>query len=277
MSTVNNALRVRGLSVSFRLDGGPVEAVRHVDLDVPRGQLVALLGESGSGKSVTARAVMGLAGHGSTVTADELMLGDTDLRTVSGNRLRELRGTRMSLVLQDALSALNPVLTIGDQIAEAITAHRPVRIAQAREGAAELLAQVGLDPARIRDYPHQLSGGMRQRVVIAIALANDPAVVIADEPTSGLDVLVQAGVLDLLDDLRRRWGLALLVVSHDLPVIERIADRIAVMRGGQLVEIGPREEIIAAPQHPYTQHLLATAARLQLPASRVTGAEAGTP
>jgi ABC-type dipeptide/oligopeptide/nickel transport system ATPase component len=166
------------------------------------------------------------------------------------------------------MSALNPVLTVGDQIAEAITAHRSVGADAAGTRAQELLALVGLDPGRSRDYPHQLSGGMRQRVVIAIALANDPDVVIADEPTSSLDVLVQADVLNLLDDLRRRLDLALLIVSHDLPVIEGIADRIAVMCAGQLVEVGTREQIVAAPQHPYTRHLLAAVPRLQLPATR---------
>lgn len=169
------------------------------------------------------------------------------------------------------MSALNPVLTVGWQVAEAVTAHRPMPAAAARVRANELLALVGLDPRRARDYPHQLSGGMRQRVVIAIALANDPAVVIADEPTSGLDVLLQADVLDLLDELRGRLGIALLVVSHDLPVIERIADRIAVMRAGKLVEVGSRDQIVRLPQHPYTRHLLATAPRLRLPVTEVSG------
>ncbi|MGH3934600.1 MAG: ABC transporter ATP-binding protein [Pseudonocardiaceae bacterium] len=276
-ATEGHPLRVIDLTVSYRSGQHRVLAVDGVSLSVAAGETLGLVGESGSGKSTVAAAACGLLPAAAVMEGGQVLVTGHDLAALRPDELRALRGDRVALIPQEAMSALNPVLTIGDQIAEAITAHRPVRIAQAREGAAELLAQVGLDPARIRDYPHQLSGGMRQRVVIAIALANDPAVVIADEPTSGLDVLVQAGVLDLLDDLRRRWGLALLVVSHDLPVIERIADRIAVMRGGQLVEIGPREEIIAAPQHPYTQHLLATAARLQLPASRVTGAEAGTP
>jgi ABC-type dipeptide/oligopeptide/nickel transport system ATPase component len=193
--------------------------------------------------------------------------------------MRSIRGGEIGLVFQEPMTSFSPVHTIGSQIMEAIRLHRDVSRAEARERAKEMLELVSIpDPEkRLDDYPHQLSGGMRQRVVIAVALANDPDVVIADEPTSGLDVLVQADVLNLLDDLRRRLDLALLIVSHDLPVIERIADRIAVMRAGQLVEVGPREEIVAAPQHPYTRHLLAAAPRLQLPASCLTEAETGTP
>ena len=258
MSSVNTALRVRGLSVSFHLDGGPVEAVRHVDLDVPRGQLVALLGESGSGKSVTARAVMGLAGQGATVTADELTLGDTDLRTVSPGQLRELRGTRMSLVLQDALSALNPVLTIGDQLGELFRVHRGASKKAARARAVDLLGMVGIPaPARrVDDYPHQFSGGMRQRILIAMAIALEPELLIADEPTTALDVTVQAQILDLLGELRSQLDMGVLLITHDLAVVSEVADQLAVMYAGRVVEAGDADTVLNRPGHPYTEALL---------------------
>ncbi|HVE95995.1 MAG TPA: dipeptide/oligopeptide/nickel ABC transporter permease/ATP-binding protein [Pseudonocardiaceae bacterium] len=260
-----NPLTIVDLTVSYGRDRNRVLAANRVSLSVAAGEVLGLVGESGSGKSTVAAAACGLLPAAAVMEGGQVIVCGHDLATLRPHELRGLRGDRMALIPQEAMSALNPVLTVGDQIAEAVAAHRSVRADASRIRAQELLALVGLDPGRSRDYPHQLSGGMRQRVVIAIALANDPDVVIADEPTSGLDVLVQADVLNLLDDLRRRLDLALLVVSHDLPVIERIADRIAVMRAGQLVEVGPREEIVAAPQHPYTRHLLAAAPRLQLP------------
>ncbi len=265
MSSVNTALHVRGLSVSFRLDGGPVEAVRHVDLDVPRGQLVALLGESGSGKSVTARAVMGLAGQGATVTADELTLGDTDLRTVSPGRLRELRGTRMSLVLQDALSALNPVLTIGDQLGELFRVHRGASKKAAKAKAVDLLGMVGIPaPARrVDDYPHQFSGGMRQRILIAMAIALEPELLIADEPTTALDVTVQAQILDLLGELRSQLDMGVLLITHDLAVVSEVADQLAVMYAGRVVEAGDADTVLNRPGHPYTEALLRSVPRLE--------------
>ncbi|MFN2495314.1 MAG: dipeptide/oligopeptide/nickel ABC transporter permease/ATP-binding protein [Pseudonocardiaceae bacterium] len=263
-------LTIVDLTVSYGSDQNRVLAANRVSLSVAAGELLGLVGESGSGKSTVAAAACGLLPAAAVVEGGHVIVCGQDLATLYPEELRRLRGDRVALIPQEAMSALNPVLTVGDQIAEAITAHRAASSSAARVRAAALMALVGLDPGRSRDYPHQLSGGMRQRVVIAIALANDPAVVIADEPTSGLDVLMQADVLDLLDDLRRRWDLALLVVSHDLPVIERIADRIAVMRAGQLVEVGPREQIVATPQHPDTRHLLAAAPRLQLSASETS-------
>ena len=270
-------LTIVDLTVSYGSGRDKVLAANRVSLSVAAGEVLGLVGESGSGKSTVAAAACGLLPAPASIEYGHVIVCGHDLATLGPHELRGLRGDRFALIPQEAMSALNPVLTVGDQIVEAITAHHAVGAAAARARAAELLARVGLDPGRSRDYPHQLSGGMRQRVVIAIALANDPDVVIADEPTSGLDVLVQADVLGLLDDLRRRLNLALLIVSHDLPVIERIADRIAVMRAGQLVEVGPREEIVAAPQHPYTRHLLGAVPRLQLPASQVTEAETRIP
>ena len=259
------ALRVRGLSVSFQMDHGPVAAVRHVDLDVPRGRLVALLGESGSGKSVTARAVMGLTGAGATVKADEITVAGTDLRTASARQLRAFRGTRMSLVLQDALSALNPVLTIGDQLGELFRVHNGASKKVARAKAAELLGLVGIPaPAkRVDDYPHQFSGGMRQRILIAMAIALEPELLIADEPTTALDVTVQAQILDLLDSLRTQLNVGVLLITHDLAVVSEVADHLAVMYAGRIVEAGDADTVLSRPSHPYTEALLRSVPQLE--------------
>jgi oligopeptide transport system ATP-binding protein len=229
-----------------------------VDLDVAPGELVALLGESGSGKSVTARAVMGLSTGTASVTADRIRLGDTDLLGLPEEDHRKLRGARMSMVFQDALSALNPVLSIGDQLSELFRAHRDVSRRQARAEAVDLLGQVGI-PApskRIGDYPHQFSGGMRQRILIAMAIALRPELVIADEPTTALDVTVQAQILELLDSLRRELNMAVLLITHDLGVVSEVADRILVMYAGRIVESGTADDLLGRPGHPYTEALL---------------------
>ena len=263
-------LVIEDLTVCYGAGADRVVAVDRVSLSVATGELVGLVGESGSGKSTLAAVATGLPPAGAWVASGRALVCGQDLAALPPTELRKLRGDRVALIPQEAMSALNPVLTIGDQLAEAITAHRPVSRGVARGRAAELLELVRLDPDRARDYPHQLSGGMRQRVVIAMALANNPAVVVADEPTSGLDVLVQSDVLDLLDELRRRLGLALLVISHDLPVVQRIADRIAVMQGGVLVEVGTARQVTAEPRHPYTRKLVDAAPRF-LSATELTG------
>ena len=252
------ALEVRGLSVTFGTRRGSVPAVVDVDLDVAPGELVALLGESGSGKSVTARALMGLSPQNATVNAERIRLGDTDLLHLSEDAHRRLRGARMSLVFQDALSALNPVLSIGDQIGELFRAHRDVSRRQARAEAVDLLGQVGIPAPRRRvgDYPHQFSGGMRQRILIARAIALRPELVIADEPTTALDVTVQAQILELLDSLRRELNMAVLLITHDLGVVSEVADRILVMYAGRIVETGTADDLLGRPGHPYTQALL---------------------
>lgn len=261
MRTTQPALRVRSLSVAF----GGIPAVRHVDLDVARGELVALLGESGSGKSVTARAVMGLTGPGSHVAAEEISLGDTSLLGADERTLRPLRGRRMSLVLQDALSALNPVLTIGDQLGELFRVHSGASRKTARQRAAEMLGVVGI-PAprqRIGDYPHQFSGGMRQRILIAMAIALEPELLIADEPTTALDVTVQAQILELLAGLREQFDMGVLLITHDLGVVTEVADRLAVMYAGRVVEQGDADAVLDLPAHPYTEALLQSMPRLE--------------
>ncbi|MCI2416962.1 ABC transporter ATP-binding protein [Saccharopolyspora sp. K220] len=259
------ALRVRGLSVSFTAGRGVVPAVRGVDLDVARGKLVALLGESGSGKSVTARAVMGLSGPGARVDADEISLGGTDLRELGERRLRDLRGQRMSLVLQDALSALNPVLTIGDQLGELFRVHSGASRKAAAARAVDLLGLVGIPAPRRRvgDYPHQFSGGMRQRILIAMAIALEPELLIADEPTTALDVTVQAQILDLLGRLRERLDMGVLLITHDLAVVTEVADELAVMYAGRIVEQGDADAVLTHPAHPYTEALLHSVPRIE--------------
>lgn len=253
-----SALRVRNLSVTFTGAHGDIPAVREVSLDVGRGEVVALLGESGSGKSVTARAVMGLVDEYTRVEADELVLGETDLLVLNSEARRRVRGERMSLVLQDALSALNPVLSIGDQIGELFRVHRGATRRQARSSAIELLGLVGISaPAqRVDEYPHQFSGGMRQRILIAMAIALEPEFLIADEPTTALDVTVQAQILDLLERLRSSLGMGILLITHDLGVVTEVADRLAVMYAGRIVEQGAADEVLVRPAHPYTQALL---------------------
>jgi oligopeptide transport system ATP-binding protein len=251
-------LRLADLRVEFATRDGAVPAVRGVDLEVRAGETVALLGESGSGKSVTARAVMGLTGPGATVQAQQMWLDGVDLQQAPADELRRMRGDRVSMVFQDALSALNPVLTVGNQIGELFRIHRDLNRTQVRAEVAELLAAVGIpDPARrARDYPHQFSGGMRQRILIAMAIALRPRLLIADEPTTALDVTVQAQILDLLLKLRGEMNLAVLLITHDLGVACEVADRLAVMYHGRIVETGPTAQVLAAPSHPYTQALL---------------------
>ncbi|MBP2371040.1 dipeptide/oligopeptide/nickel ABC transporter permease/ATP-binding protein [Pseudonocardia parietis] len=254
-------LVVEGLTVTY---DGVSSAAAGVDLHVAAGELVGLVGESGSGKSTVAAATAGLLPPAGEITAGAIRVEGVDIATLPDEELRTLRGNRIAMIPQEAMSALDPVHPIADQLAEAVLVHRSVGRQAARERAAELLTLVGIDPARGRDHPHQFSGGMRQRVVIAMALANDPAVVIADEPTTGLDVLVQADVLALLDTLRSTIGIALLVVTHDLPVIEAVADRIVVMKDGAVVESGPTARVLTAPEHPYTRLLVDSTLRLQV-------------
>ncbi|WP_345470680.1 ABC transporter ATP-binding protein [Actinoallomurus oryzae] len=229
-----------------------------MDLDVARGELVALLGESGSGKSVTVRSIMGLDADNARSSADEMRLGDTDLLALSDDERRRLRGHRMSMVFQDALSALNPVLSVGDQIGDLIRAHTDTSRRAARARAVELLEMVGIPGAsrRVGDYPHQFSGGMRQRILIGMAIALEPELLLADEPTTALDVTVQAQILELLDRLRRELDMAVLLITHDLGVVSEVADRVAVMYAGRIVERGSGDDLLARPAHPYTEALL---------------------
>lgn len=254
------------LTVAYRHAGGESTAVNGVSLAVSAGEIVGLVGESGSGKSTLVAAATGLLPAAATVTRGTARVEGRDVGALGPDELRRLRGRRVALIPQEAMSALNPVMPIGAQVVEAVTAHQQSGRTAARRRAAALLEAVGLDPGRAGDHPHQLSGGMRQRVVIAIALANDPAVVIADEPTAGLDVVMQARLVDLLEGLCRRLGFALLIVSHDLPVLAGMADRLAVMHAGTLVEVGAAADVLAAPRDPATRRLVAAMPRFAVPA-----------
>jgi oligopeptide transport system ATP-binding protein len=252
------ALRVSGLTVDFPRRAGVVHAVRGVDLTVRRGQTLALLGESGSGKSMTARAVMRLAPPPARIGADAIEVDGADVLHASSGDLRRLRGEKMSMVFQDPLSALNPVLSVGSQVGELFRLHRGMGRRQARAEAERLLAAVGIpDPgSRVRSFPHQCSGGMRQRILIALAIALQPRLLIADEPTTALDVTVQAQILDLLRSLQEEMDLAILLITHDLGVVCEVADHVAVMYAGRIVETGLASQVLSRPAHPYTRALL---------------------
>ncbi len=247
-------LSVGDLSIRF----GAATAVDGIGFALRRGETLALVGESGSGKSVTALSVLGLQPPSAKVTGSIRFNGE-ELVGAAPDQLRKLRGNRVGMIFQEPMTSLNPVHTIGRQIAEILAIHQGLRPRAAEARAVELLDAVGIaDPAgRLADYPHQLSGGQRQRVMIAMAIANDPDLLIADEPTTALDVTVQAQILELLGDLQRRTGMAILFITHDLTIVRRIADRVAVMTAGHIVETGPTETVFTSPQHDYTRKLIA--------------------
>lgn len=253
--------------VQFPASPCAVTAVRDVSLSLKQGQVLGLVGESGSGKSVTSLAIMRLLPPQATL-GGEIKFGSNgdarNLLSLKPEQMRALRGSKISMIFQEPMTALNPVMRVGEQIAEAVRVHQNISRKESLDRAVQALADVAItDPARrARDYPHQLSGGMRQRVMIAMAIVNRPELLIADEPTTALDVTIQAQILDLLGGLREKFGLTMLFISHDLAVISNVADNIAVMYAGTLVEIGSRYDIFRAPAHPYTRGLLAAAPTL---------------
>jgi ABC-type dipeptide/oligopeptide/nickel transport system ATPase component len=250
-------LDVQHLTVTFAGPGSTQTAVDDLSLTIEPGETLGLVGESGSGKSVTALAILRLLQPPGKVAAGRVFFEGRDLLQLSESEMRAVRGGRISLIFQEPMTALNPTMRVGEQIAEALTSHGIAKD-EARQRVGELLEAVRITDAgkRARDYPHQLSGGMRQRVMIAIAVACRPPLVIADEPTTALDVTIQAQVLDMLSELKQRFNLALLLITHDFGVIAEMADRVAVMQGGQLVEHGPVRQILREPSHAYTRRLL---------------------
>jgi peptide/nickel transport system ATP-binding protein len=258
-------LDVKDLSTSFRTEDGVVRAVEGVNFSVEKGQTLGIVGESGCGKSVTCLTIMGLNPKRNTVTGGEALWKGNDLLTMKPSELRAVRGDEISMIFQDPMTSLNPVHTIGRQLIEAVLLHRDVTKRIARSRALELLKAVGIPRAetRIDDYPHQFSGGMRQRVMIAMALINNPDLLIADEPTTALDVTTQAQILDLLRHLQTREGMAIMLITHNLGVVAEMCDEVVVMYLGRVVERGPVDAIFHAPQHPYTQALLRSIPSIQ--------------
>ena len=268
-------LSVRNLTMDIPVGGGTLHAVRGIDFDLNRGETLCIVGESGSGKSLTSLALMGLLGKGIERSADRMTFDGIELTKASKRQMRALRGGRMSMIFQEPMTSLNPAYTIGDQLAEALLLHRTVTREQARARAIELLEKVGITAAesRLSQYPHQLSGGLRQRVMIAMALMCEPELIIADEPTTALDVTIQAQILRLLYDLGREMNMAMILITHDLGVVARVADKVAVMYAGELVETGPVAEIFNTPSHPYTRGLLRC---IPLPGKTERGKSLGT-
>jgi len=265
LSAADRAVDIRGLDVTFATDSGDVHAVRDVSLHVNRGEVLAIVGESGSGKSVTARSILGLLPE--TATAEgAVVLDGVDVVAIGREKLREVRGTKAAMIFQEPSTALNPVFTVGWQLAEGLRAHRRISRKAARAKAVEMLGRVGIpDPeTRVDHYPHQFSGGQKQRIVIAMALALEPTVILADEPTTALDVTVQAEILDLLRRLRDEFGTAIVLITHNMGVVADLADRVAVMLDGEVVETAPVAELFAHPQHEYTRRLLAAVPRLEI-------------
>jgi peptide/nickel transport system ATP-binding protein len=254
---LSSLLQVENLNVTFATQSGEVAAVRDVSFHIPEAGTLGLVGESGSGKSATSLAIMRLLPPQARIEG-KISFAGQHLLGLPEDSMRKFRGSNISMIFQEPMTALNPVMRVGDQVAEAVAAHHSVSRQEAKRRAVEALREVALpDPdQRANDYPHQLSGGQRQRVMIAMALVNHPRLLIADEPTTALDVTIQAQILDLLRDLRERHKLAMLFISHDLGVVSRVADHVAVMYAGEIVEMGPVRQIFSAAQHPYTRGLI---------------------
>jgi peptide/nickel transport system ATP-binding protein len=268
-------LSVRGLTLDIPMANGALHAVRGIDFDLHRGETLCIVGESGSGKSLTSLALMGLLDKNIRRRADRMDFDGTELTRATPRQMRALRGSRIAMIFQEPMTSLNPAYTIGDQLTEALHLHRKVSGDVARTRALELLEKVGITAAesRLGQYPHQLSGGLRQRVVIAMALMCEPELIIADEPTTALDVTIQAQILRLLVDLTKAMDVAMILITHDLGVVARVADKVGVMYAGELVETGSATEVFGKPMHPYTRGLLAC---IPQPGKTARGGQLGT-
>ncbi|MBP2242438.1 dipeptide transport system ATP-binding protein [Cytobacillus eiseniae] len=269
---MEKVLEISDLHVSFKTYGGEVKAVRGVTFDLYKGEILAIVGESGCGKSVTAQSIMRLIpSPPGRITSGSVLFKGMDLTRLKEPKLRKIRGADISMIFQDPMTALNPTLTIGEQIIEGIMQHKPVTRQQAKKTALDMLDLVGIpNPLeRLKHFPHQFSGGMRQRIVIAMALVCQPEVLIADEPTTALDVTIQAQILDLFKEIQKKTGVSIILITHDLGVVAQVANRVVVMYAGKIVEAGSRREIFYRPQHPYTKGLLNSVPRLDLEESEL--------
>ncbi|EMJ5512521.1 ABC transporter ATP-binding protein [Clostridioides difficile] len=255
---MEHLLEVNNLSVSFKVEEGEVQAVRNVSFNLKKGETLAIVGESGCGKSVLCKSLMRILPYNGYIKNGEVLLKSSDLVKKSEKEMEDIRGKNISMIFQDPMTSLNPTISIGKQIAEAVIIHQGISKSEAKKRAIELIELVGIDnpEKRFKQFPHHFSGGMRQRIVIAVALACNPDVLIADEPTTALDVTIQAQIIDLIKDLQHKIGLSIIFITHDLGVVATIADRIAVMYAGKIVEIGTVEDIFYDPRHPYTWGLL---------------------
>jgi len=253
-------LDIQGLTTHFFTRSGVVNAVDNLSLAVQKGSVLGLVGESGCGKTVTALSILNLVPYPGKIITGKILFEGKDLLGLSAEEMRSIRGARISMIFQEPMTALNPVFTVGDQIAEVLTAHRDVTRKEALKSAADLLQSVGIPSPekRVNEYPHQLSGGMRQRVMIAMAIACKPALILADEPTTALDVTIQAHILELLGTIQQEMGMAMVLVTHDLGLIAERAHEVAVMYAGRIVEQAGTKELFANPQHPYTRGLMAS-------------------
>ncbi len=267
-------LRLEQLRTYFATGDGMVKAVDGIDLQVRPGRTLCVVGESGCGKTVTALSIMRLLPRTGHIVGGRILLGGRDLVQADEDEMRELRGNAVSMIFQEPMTSLNPVFTVGDQVGEAIRQHLDLPERQVRGRVLEIFQLVGIAGKRVRDYPHQMSGGMRQRVMIAMALACNPAVLIADEPTTALDVTIQAQILELMRELQRRNRMAIILITHDLGVVAEMADEVAVMYAGKVIEHGSADQIFDSPRHPYTQGLLASIPSLAArggPLTAITG------
>ncbi|MDN6290495.1 MAG: ABC transporter ATP-binding protein, partial [Tetragenococcus koreensis] len=275
---MKKVLEVKDLEISFATFAGEVQAIRDVSFDLYEGETLAIVGESGSGKSVTTRSIMGLLASNALVKNGEILFGGEDILKNSERRMQKIRGKEISMIFQDPMTSLDPTMKIGKQIAESLLKHTKVSKKDALQKALELLELVGIPNAkkRLKNYPHQFSGGQRQRIVIAVALICYPEILIADEPTTALDVTIQAQILELLKDIQQKVNSSIIFITHDLGVVANVADRVAVMYAGKIVEIGTATEIFYNPQHPYTWGLLGSMPTLEGTGDRLT-AIPGTP
>ncbi|MGG2089357.1 ABC transporter ATP-binding protein [Priestia aryabhattai] len=260
-------IQIKNLHVQFSTYGGQVQAVRGVSFDLHKGETLAIVGESGCGKSVTSQSIMRLIPTPpGRITSGSILFKGQDLTKLSEKKMRDIRGADISMIFQDPMTALNPTLRVGEQIAENIMQHENISKEKAKEKAFEMLELVGIPnpKERLKQYPHEFSGGMSQRIVIAMALVCNPEVLIADEPTTALDVTIQAQILELFKDIQQKTDVSIVLITHDLGVVAQVADRVAVMYAGKIVEIGTRRDIFYTPQHPYTKGLLRSVPRLDL-------------